>query len=177
MYKKTDLLTKPIGRPMIKKEQRRCGGEGETTWSTDVVVVSLWWVVVGNWGWMVGGSRWFVVDSVWVISFIEVLIRRAQKSLEIRAKYVARKIARFDAGAVVVANALSGRCWCCFHWWLWGCGGVCANPSTMTLLVYHHHRHYVVLAPPLVFIYHHWCFASAEVDIISVRSHFGQVTL
>ena len=95
------------------------------------------WVVVGNWGWMVGGSRWFVVDSVWVISFIEVLIRRAQKSLEIRAKYVARKIARFDAGAVVVANALSGRCWCCFHWWLWGCGGVCANPSTMTLLVYH----------------------------------------
>ena len=68
------------------------------------------WVVVGNWGWMVGGSRWFVVDSVWVISFIEVLIRRAQKSLEIRAKYVARKIARFDAG-VVVANALSDRCW------------------------------------------------------------------
>ena len=135
------------------------------------------WVVVGNWGWMVGGSRWFVVDSVWVISFIEVLIRRAQKSLEIRAKYVARKIARFDAGAVVVANALSGRCWRRFHWWLWGCGGVCANPSTMTLLVYHHHRHYVVLAPPLVFIYHHWCFASAEVDIISVRSHFGQVTL
>ena len=48
-----------------------------------------------------GGSRWFVVDSVWVISFIEVLIRRAQKSLEIRAKYVARKIARFDVGAVV----------------------------------------------------------------------------
>ena len=89
------------------------------------------WVVVGNWGWMVGGSRWFVVDSVWVISFIEVLIRRAQKSLEIRAKYVARKIARFDAGAVVVANALSGRCWCCFHWWLWGCGGVCANPSRL----------------------------------------------
>ena len=81
------------------------------------------WVVVGNWGWMVGGSRWFVVDSVWVISFIEVLIRRAQKSFEIRAKYVARKIARFDAGAVVVANALSGRCWCCFHWWFWGCGG------------------------------------------------------
>ena len=87
------------------------------------------WVVVGNWGWMVGGSRWFVVDSVWVISFIEVL--QAQKSLEIRAKYVARKIARFDAGAVVVANALSGRCWCCFHWWLWGCGGVCANPSRL----------------------------------------------
>ena len=63
-------------------------------------------MVVGNWGWMVGGSRWFVVDSVWIISFIEVLIRRAQKSLEIRAKYVARKIARFDAG-VVVANALT----------------------------------------------------------------------
>ena len=60
-------------------------------------------MVVGNWGLMVGGSRWFAVDSVWVISFIEVLIRRAQKSLEIRAKYVARKIARFDAGAVVVA--------------------------------------------------------------------------
>ena len=33
-----------------------------------------------------------------------------KKSLEIRAKYVARKIARFDAG-VVVANALSDRCW------------------------------------------------------------------
>ena len=32
-----------------------------------------------------------MVDSVWVISFIEVLIRRAQKILEIRAKYVARK--------------------------------------------------------------------------------------
>ena len=64
-------------------------------------------MVVGNWGWMVGGSRWFVVDSVWVVSFIEVFIKRAQKSLEIRAKYVARKIARFDAGAVVFANALT----------------------------------------------------------------------
>ena len=51
-----------------------------------------------------GGSRWFVVDSVCVISFIEVLIRREQKSLEIRAKCVARKIARFDVGAVVVAK-------------------------------------------------------------------------
>ena len=48
-------------------------------------------MVVGNWGWMVGGSRWFVVDSVWVISFIELFIKRAQKSLEIRAKFVARK--------------------------------------------------------------------------------------
>ena len=90
---------------------------------------------------MVGGSRWFVVDSVWVISFIEVLIRRAQKSFEIRAKYVARKIARVDAGAVVVANALSGRCWRRFHWWLtyrWRCqtGDVvkAANGQTATLI-------------------------------------------
>ena len=64
-------------------------------WAEVRVQAGRWWwwswVVVGNWGWMVGGSRWFVVDSVWVISFIEVLIRRAQKSLEIRAKYVARK--------------------------------------------------------------------------------------
>ena len=66
-------------------------------WAEVRVQAGRWWwwswVVVGNWGWMVGGSRWFVVDSVWVISFIEVLIRRAQKSLEIRVKYVARKIA------------------------------------------------------------------------------------
>ena len=62
-------------------------------WAEVRVQAGRWWwwswVVVGNWGWMVGGSRWFVVDSVWVISFIEVFIRRAQKSLEIRAKYVA----------------------------------------------------------------------------------------
>ena len=32
-----------------------------------------------------------MVDSVWVVSFIEVFIKRAQKSLEIRAKFVARK--------------------------------------------------------------------------------------
>ena len=79
-------------------------------WAEVRVQAGRWWwswVVVGNWRWMVGGSRWFVVDSVWVISFIEVLIRRAQKSLEIRAKYVARKIARFDAGAIVFANALT----------------------------------------------------------------------
>ena len=115
------MFKKKICSSVIVGGCRLAGGGGGRGWS----------VVVGNWGWMVGGSRWFVVDSVWVISFIEVLIRRAQKPLEIRAKYVARKIARFDAGAVVVANALSGRCWCCFHWWLWGCGGVCANPSRL----------------------------------------------